>query len=157
MKILLAIFILFTSLSDTSSNKFNYHLIKDYLKWNHIKVTLFVTCERPDWKELENIKNNLKIDDVYLNHWDISSNANISSFNYKNVFIRLTYPILVAVDWECNKTLSMLSEISKRTMFHHERYWLMFGRSTAEMFHGLSGEYINVDAEVAVVEAISEK
>lgn len=157
MKIQIAAFISIFLISYTNSDNFNYRLIKDYLQWNNINAILFVTCGRPDWQELINIENNLKTNDVYLNHWDMFAEVNVSIFNYQHFFGRSRYPICVAVNWECNETFSMLNEISKRTMFHYERHWLMFGGSAEEMFVTLSGENINVDAEVLVVEAVDRK
>lgn len=157
MKVRFAAFILLILLSYTNSANFNYRLIKDYLQWNNINAILFITCGRPDWQELKNIKNNLITKDVYLNHWDMSAEADVSIFNYQQFFVRSAYPICIAVNWECNETFSMLNEISKRTMFHYERHWLIFGGSSEEMFVTLSGEYINVDAEVAVAEAVAGK
>lgn len=157
MKILMAAFILSIRISHTNSlHDFNYPLIKDYLKWNNIKAVLFVTCRLPDWLAIKNLKNNLN-DDIYQNHWDMSDEVYVSDFNYQHFFVRSSYPLCVVVDWECNTTYSFLKEISKRTMFHYERHWLMFGRSFEKMFATLSEEYINVDAEVAIVEAIAEK
>lgn len=154
MNILIAAFILLILFSYTNSDNFNYPLIKDYLQWNNIKANVFVSCGRLDWRE---IKNNLLNNDIYFNHWDMSYEADVSNFNYQHFFVRTTYPICVTVDWECNKTSSMLHEISKRIMFHYERHWLMFGSSAEEMFVTLSGEYINVDAEVAVVVEATER
>lgn len=156
MKILIAAFISSSLFSCTSCDDFNYPLIKDYLQWNHMKAVLFVTCGYPDWLAFKNLKNNLN-NDIYLNHWDMSGEVYPSDFNYQHFFVRSTYPFCVVVDWECNTTYGFLKEISKRTMFHYERHWLIFGRSSEKMFATLSEEYINVDAEVAVVEAIVKK
>lgn len=158
MKVLTAALILSTLfVSYTHSASFNYPLIKDYLQWNNIKVAVFVKCGLFDWLELENIENNLNINDIYLGHWDMSGDVNLSNFNYRQFFVRSTYPFCVVVDAECNITDSFLNELSVRMMFHYERHWLMFGRSSEEMFATLSEEQINVDAEVVVAAAISEK
>nr|QGW45456.1 ionotropic receptor 75f [Bradysia odoriphaga] len=143
-------------LNFTSSSNFNFPLINEYLQWHNIRAALFVECRRIDWVELQVITNNLKSNNIYVNHWDMSGGDDVADFNYQHFFVRLNYPICVVVQWECNETLSMLTEISKRTMFHYERYWLIFGRSSKRMFSTLSGEYINVDAEVVVSEAIAK-
>lgn len=107
--------------------------------------------ERPNWTEIQTINN------IWINHWDISSEANLSNFNYPDFFIRSSHPICVIVNSECNETNSVLKEISKRTMFHFERYWLFFGRHDDDVFNILSGQNINVDAEVAIAVRNSEK
>lgn len=145
-------------LNCATADRPNYSLIKDYLEWSHIKAILFVTCERPTSDDLENIKIYLKKNDIYLNHWDISSDLNVSSFNYKQFFTRLTYPICIALNWECNQRDWVLKELSKRILFHYERTWLIYGSSSIEqIFKRLSEEYINVDAEISVVEAVGDE
>lgn len=157
MRIRAAACILLGLLSSSSSNNFNYPLIKEYLQWHNIRATLFVACGRKSQLEIDNITNNLKNNDIFLSHWDMSGEDDVSSFDYQHFFVRLSYPICVVVEWECNETISMLSEISKRTMFHYERHWLIFGNNSEEMFSTLSGEYINIDAEVVVAKAIAKK
>ncbi|XP_037027053.1 glutamate receptor U1-like isoform X2 [Bradysia coprophila] len=156
MKIQAVACVVLTLLKFTSSSNFNFPLITQYLQWHNIRATLFVACGRTDWVELQDITNNMKIHDIYFNHWDLSGGDDVADFNYQHFFVRVNYPICVVVQWECNETMRMLTEISKRTMFHYERHWLMFGKSSEKMFSTLSGEYINVDAEVVVAEAIAK-
>lgn len=153
MKTLVHTFILLNVLSYSTSSTFNYPLIDDYLQRHNIKVSLFLTCEPPGWK----VDDNLKTNNYWMNHWDMSSEDNLSNFNYEDFFVRFSHPICVIVNLECNETKSMLNEISKRTMFHFERYWLLFGESDENVFDLLSGENINVDAEVAIVIPKGEK
>lgn len=150
--------ILFSQLQSVSSNNnFNYPLIKEYLQWHNIRAVLLVSCGHIDWMELEDFTNNLKINDIYTSHCDMSDEENVTDIDYQQFFVRLGYPICVVVQFECNETAAMLSEISKRTMFHYERHWLIFGTDSERMFSTLSAQYINVDAEVVIAEARDNK
>lgn len=153
----LTTFILSITITLSRSYVFNYPFIKDYLQWINVKATLIINCGPPDWTELQNIKNNLKINDIWLNHWDMSREVSLSNFNYQHFFDRSSYPMCVILNWECNQTTSLLREISKRTMFHFERYWVIFGKSSQQIFNMLSSENVNVDAEVAIVLPIAKK
>lgn len=151
------IWILLIFLSNSNCDTLNYSLIKDYLLWNNINVTLFITCERLHWSDDDDEKMmmDLKNDDIWISVWDMSRERNLSNFNYDHFLLRSGYQFSVIVDWYCSGTSSMLKELSKRKMFHYERHWLMFGTDADEMFNVLSRESINIDAEVAIVVPIN--
>ncbi len=144
-------------LSFSNCETINYKLIKDYLQWNNIKVTIFLTCERTKWTKDKNIIENFKNNDILTSHWNTSQTSNSSTFNYDHFLLRSAYPFCVVLDWNCGETLHILKEISKRKMFHYERCWLMFGTDSNEMFSVLRHESINIDAEVAIIVPISKK
>lgn len=152
MKTWILLFLLTNSNGDT----FNYPLIKDYLQWNNIHVALFIICKRSNWTADSQFMENFKNTDIRTNYWDMSRETNLSTFDYQHFLLRSGYSLGIVVDWDCSETRSILKEISVRKMFHYERYWLMFGRDVEVMFNVLSREFINVDAEVAVVERIDE-
>lgn len=143
--------ILLLFLSNSNCDTFNYPLIKDYLLWNHIKVALFLICGRSNGTKENNILLNFKDSDLWTNYWVVSSKSDLSNFDYEHFLLRSGYQLCVIVDWDCSERQSILREISERKMFHYERHWLMFGTDAEEMFNVLSREFINVDAEVAVV------
>lgn len=138
------------------STTFNYPLIKEYLLWNNINAALFITCERVNRTNDPNVMVNLEDDDVWTNVWRMSSEKNLSHFDYERFLRRSGYTVCVIVDWNCSETLNVLKEISARKMFHYERYWLMVGTNSERMFNVLSRELINIDAEVAVVVPVTK-
>lgn len=146
------IFLLISSSTLNCATVFNYPLIKDYLLWNNINAALFITCERFNWTaEDPNVMVNLKNDDIWTNFWHMSSERNLSNFDYERFLLRSEYTLCVIVDLSCSATTSFLKEMSARKMFHYERFWLMFGTNAEQMSRVLSSESINIDAEVAVV------
>lgn len=154
MNLVKTIFILSFLLSISKSDTFNYPFIIDYLQWKNLDVILFVTCERKGWinKTVGYIQNN----SIWINHYDISNDKDVSKIDYERYFVRLGYPLLVVVNFECNYTENFLTEISKRKMFHFERNWLIIGKSAERMFNVLSKENINVDAEIGMAVPVRE-
>lgn len=99
----------------------------------------------------------LKGHNIQIGIWDMSREMNLSNFDYDTFLLRTGYPFCVIVDWECASISTVLEEISKRKMFHYERYWLMFGVDSDAMFNALSLEFINIDAEVAIAVPVGDE
>lgn len=137
-------------ISHTNCVTMNYKLIKDYLQWCNVRVTIFLTCNRSNWTHENSFLVDLKGNDFWTSLQDMSKERNISNFSFDNFLLRSGHPISVIVDWDCDEVPDILQEISKRKMFHFERYWLMFGTNADEMLNLLRHELINIGAEVAV-------
>lgn len=124
----------------------NVFLIKDYLKTNYLTTMLLVSCgnEPTSMETLRVLHGN------WINVWDISDASVLTDFNYDRFFGRYSQPHGVVVNLECNNTSSFMGQISKRILFHNERFWLMFHTDLENTFGILSQQNINVDAEIVL-------
>lgn len=136
----------------TLSFSFNYALIKDFLNWKNLRMILLMSCDLEHQITIRHTIDYLLGNNIWFNHYDMSnSEKDLSDLDYANFFVRLSGRYVVAIDLECNCTRKLLEEISKRKMFHFERSWLLFGRTTEQLFSVLRKENINVDADVMSV------
>lgn len=132
----------------------NMDLMKDYLKFNDISIALFLTCDNTTEKIKRMIE--MKNDDIWLSFFDISSENEIRSLNYKNLFVRLSSPLSMVIDLDCKKSIKVLEEISIRKMFHYERSYLIFCKSWNQSYEILRHQFINMDAEIYLALPTSE-
>lgn len=124
----------------------NLLLVKDYLKFNNIQTSLFLSCNNATEKIKENYE--FQSDDIWMNFWDISNESNVVGLNYKKILMRLGSPLSVVINLECDESMAVMKEISDRKMFHYERYWLMFCNDWDQAYELLHSQYINMDAEI---------
>lgn len=124
----------------------NISLIRDYLKANYLTTMLFVSCGN----ETNPMKTLRDVHEIWINVWDISDEAAVANFNYDRFFRRYSHPHGVVINLDCNKTNLFMAQISNRTLFHNERYWLMVTTDLENTFSLLSIHNINVDAEINI-------
>lgn len=126
----------------------NMNLVRDYLKFNKISISLFMTCD--DGVATEKVQNMIEMQniDVWSHFLDISNETEVHNFNYKDVLVRKSTPICIAVDLDCDNAIDVMEEISRRKMFHFERFWLMFGNDWNQSYQMLQHQFINMDAEI---------
>lgn len=91
---------------------------------------------------------------IWMNFWDISDESALTDFNYYRFFGRYSHPHGVVVNLNCNTTIPLFAQLSQRTLFHNERFWLMFSANVGEAFDVLHLQKINVDAEIILAEPI---
>lgn len=118
------------------------------MQWKNLNTILFATCDLQSRFNINTGIAYLQSNDIWVNHYDISSEKDVFDLNYQHFFVRLSGIYLVAIDLECNCTENLLSELSKRKLFHFERSWLVFGSTTEQILNVLGKENINVDADV---------
>lgn len=132
----------------TSTVSFNVSILQDYTKANDITVVLLISCEQDN--ELLKLKTveNLQYHGLWTSVWDISMEMNLNDFDFHKFFGRYSNPPGVVINLECNQTKALMTEMSKRVFFHHERKWFMLSGSLEEAFDILNRENINFDAEI---------
>lgn len=133
----------------------NMLFVKDYLKFNNIRICVFLSCDNVT----DRMKNRIEFEhnNVWINWWSVSEEGDLRRLNYTNILVRLTSPIAVIFNLECQHSNELLEEISKRKMFHYERYWLMFGHNQHEAYTILERQFINMDAEILLALPTNEK
>lgn len=116
------------------------------MKFNNIPICVFLSCDNV----VDRMKNGIGFqrDGIWVNWWSVSAKSNVRILNYTNILARLTLPVSVVINLECDQATEVMNEISSRRMFHYERFWLMFGRNRDEAFAILQNQFINVDAEI---------
>lgn len=132
----------------------NVNLVKDYLKFTSIRIGLFLNCNNAS-EAAENMMQ-LQNDDIWMNFRDISNEDEIHTLNYKHIFERLSSPLSFVISLECDKSITVLEEISSRKMFHYERFWLIFSKNLNQAYQILSHQFINMDAEIYLALPINE-
>ncbi len=141
------IFALQYQLQQSIAIKSNMLLVQDYLKFNNIQICVFLSCDDSITDRMKNMIH-FQHDDVWIN-WSVVSKENeLLLLNYTNILVRLAAPISVVVNLECDKSMEVLEEISKRKMFHFERSWLVFGKNMEQANTILRNQFINMDAEI---------
>lgn len=124
-------------------------LIKDYLKVNYLRNILVISCGS-QYKVNSSEMLNLHHDGIWINTLDISNESAIANFEYETFFVRLSSSLSIVVDLDCNEISEFLTQMSKRILFHYERYWLIFSSNLDRSFSILSLQNINVDAEIVL-------
>lgn len=135
---------------------FNYNLINDVMQWKNLSTILLITCDLQSPFNMNESIDYLQSNDIWINHYDISSKQDVLDLNYQHFFVRLSGTYLVAIDLECNCTENLLNELSKRQLFHFERSWLVFGSTIEQILDVLGEQNINVDADVMSAVPFSE-
>lgn len=133
----------------------NMLFVKDYLKFNNIPICVFLGCDNIT----ERLKTRIDFqhDDVWINWWGVSKASELRSLNYTNILVRLTSPMSVVINLECNNADEVLEEISSRKMFHYERFWLIFGKDLDQAYARLTHQFVNMDAEILLALPDNEK
>lgn len=149
MKTLLLLLFVLQSFSMILNARMNVDFVKDYLKLNKISISSILTCDNvtetvTDVMVLQN-------DDIWVNVWDISSKHQLGKLDYKHALVRQSATPSVVLNLECNNSIAFMEEISKRKMFHFERFWLVFGDRFDQAFEILRHQFINMDAEIFLV------
>lgn len=127
--------------------EFNFNLIKDYLKENHLKICLLLSCEGID-SNFELFKK-IQSENVWTNIVDISNGTD--SIDMDKTFQYRSAHVAVVIDLECSSTSELLNEISKRIWFHQRYFWLMFSPDFQWAYQHLINQNINLDAEITLV------
>lgn len=145
--------VLFTKVScSNDSQGMQYELINDYVKANNLKICVVLSCNKvQDRSKLLKILHGRS--DFWYSFYDLSSGL----IELETLLMRLSHHIGVVLDLNCKEIVEFLREISKRTFFHHERYWLMFSRSMNYTFNVLQTQNINADAEISVAVPIGDR
>lgn len=123
----------------------DYNLIDDYLKANDLKVCCILYCDNnvnAEWLKLFH----RHMDSGWYNFYDIEDH----SIKWEMFLMRLSHQIGIVIDLNCSTIDAFLREMSKRTYFHRERYWLMFSPDLNRTFEVLQKQNLNFDAEVSV-------
>lgn len=133
----------------------NMLFVKDYLKFNNIPICVFLCCDNIT----DRMKNRIDFqhEGVWINWWGVSKESELRSLNYTNILVRLTSPMSVVINLECNNVLEVMKEISSRKMFHYERFWLIFGRNLYQAYDMLEHQFVNMDAEIYLALPANEK
>lgn len=125
-------------------------LIKDYLNYVNVKTALLVTCENTN-KMLETVTELHNVDS-YVNVWNWNNQSDGSNtVNLTQFFVRLKGSHLVVMDLDCEQSNSFLKQSSQEILFHFERSWLLFSRSSNQSYVMLEPQNINLDADVTLV------
>lgn len=109
------------------------------MKFNNIRISIFLTCINSTQGVI-----GLQNSDTWFNIWDISSGSKLQSLNYKNFFQRLSSPLTIVFNLECNTSEAILKKISSEKIFHYERYWLLFINNLDLLLY----QSINTDTEI---------
>lgn len=148
MKVLLHTFVIVCFAAKLSSS--NIFMIKDYLKTKQLSTLLLITCGNETFP----IENILFLNKIWINVWDFSDEPTLTDFNYYKFFGRYSHSHGVVLNLECDRMESLLIQLSKRFLFHYERFWLMYTSSLEKALTILSAQNINVDAEIILAEPV---
>lgn len=128
----------------------NYVLIRDYLNTNNLKICVLSSCNGNGNLEVLNAFEDRS--DRWYNFVDIA----VQSDEFDTLFARFSHQIGVVIDLNCPETVEFLREISKRMLFHRERYWLMFSQDVNRTQDMLQKLNVNADAEITVAIPIED-
>lgn len=148
MKLLAAAGLTFL-MSMTSSNSFNFDLVKSVQTFKNIKTLLMLTCETTP-KSIVHATRNLQSDSTWTNVLDVSNKTYIAQVNLEKFFIRQSCTHIVVFSLTCHQSIRFLNEMSKLKMFHSERNWLMFSDDLENSVIVLGEQNINSDAEITL-------
>lgn len=137
-----AVCITLFSLITNCHSFYDYRLTKSVLDHKNIKTLLILLCETTT-----HLIDNHRNDDTWISTVDISNETEV---NFEKFLIRLSSTHLVVSSLMCYQSVKVLSEISKLTMFHGERHWLLFSDSLETSIGILREQNINSDAEITL-------
>lgn len=136
------VFMIFV-MNSLSVSAINKNLVKEFMKFHNIRICLLLTCDHST-----KIVDKVITHESWMNVWDLSNESKLDESNFHIFFRRLASPLTVVIDLACNQSLSVLTEISLKKMFHYERYWLMFYDNYEQAYQILQHQFINMDAEI---------
>ncbi|KAG4074482.1 hypothetical protein HA402_015771 [Bradysia odoriphaga] len=144
MNVLLNIVLIVCLAAKLSSG--NILLIKDYLKTKLLSTLLLISCGNETYP-LADVRS---LNGFWINVWDVSRESMLTDFNYNQFFGRYSHPHGVVLNLDCDRTDSLLIQLSKRILFHKERFWLMYTSNLEKASSILSSQNIKVDAEIVL-------
>ncbi len=138
--------------SANDSHGMNYALVSDYLNLNHLKICVILSCnhDHVDNFNLFNIFHDKR--DAWYRFHDIAED----SIELGTLLRRLSHQIGVVIDLNCSEIGEFFREISKRILFHRERYWLMFAPDINRTINVLQKQNVNADAEISVAVPVED-
>lgn len=150
MKLFVCILLSCGTIASNKSLELNPEFILNFLNFNNLRSGICYYC-RPlpeNWFEI------FKTEFINLSYLKIPSAKKIED----NKTFAFNQPkVGVIFDTTCNETSDLFEQFSSLKVFNGSFSWLMFAESFEATLKMLSSQYINLDADITLAVAISDR